>query len=242
MKHFLLAILVTAAALALHAQELTDTHINKVDAQGKRQGNWRVYDGEGNLKFIGEYISGKPVGQFTYFYPNGKTKAVVIHEPGGRVTRVTNYHANGNLLARGKYFDQKKDSTWQYFNEEDGLLSAEEQYEQGVKVGVWKTYYPEGNVAEELTYRNDKMQGPCVQYFTDGSVKLKCNYADDKLDGLYVIYHLKGTVEVSGTFSRNMKNGAWVYLHENGELEKREEYENGRMVSQIIDGKEMIVK
>jgi antitoxin component YwqK of YwqJK toxin-antitoxin module len=226
-------ILLIAALLPLSialSQELTDTHINKVDAQGRRQGSWRVYDGEGNLKFTGNFVNDKPVGEFRYFYPNGKPKAVVMQLDSGKVAYTTNYHPNGNMMARGKYMNQKKDSTWLYYAEEDGTLASDETYAAGKKVGTSKIYYSDGKLAEEINYKDDIKDGPWVQYFTDGTVKLKATYKAGSLEGMYIYYYLNGNVQVSGTYVNGVKDGTWVYLTDIGEMEKREEYRNGRMI------------
>jgi len=234
MKHLFLLIFLTSSMILLQAQELTDTHINKVDVQGRRQGLWRVYDGDGNLKFTGEFHDDKPMGEFRYFYPNGKTKAIVLQSDSGRISHVTNYYSNGNVMARGKYVDQKKDSTWLYYTEEDGSLASEELYVSGSKEGVWKVFYPEGAIAEEINYRDNIRNGPWTLYFTDGNTKLKATYVDDKLEGTYLIYHLNGNVEVSGSFLHDNKHGTWVYLSDLGVLEKKEEYVNGKLENQEI--------
>ncbi len=79
MKRLILAGLLQLLFFAALAQEITDNHINKADAQGRRQGVWRVYDDDGNLKFTGEYINGKPVGVFNYYYPEGNNQS--NHKP-----------------------------------------------------------------------------------------------------------------------------------------------------------------
>ena len=234
MKRLVLLIILLFSFFTVISQELTDSHINKVDAQGRRQGKWRVYDGDGNLKFTGEFINGKPVGEFKFLYPNGKTKAIVQQLDSGRIAYTTNYHPNGNIMARGKYVDQKKDSTWLYYTEEDGFLASEESYDNGLKEGSWKIYYPDGKIAEETFYSHDLKEGPWIQYFTDGTIKMKAAYISDKLEGSYTIYHVNGKVEVSGIYLHDNKDGTWIYLTDIGELEKREEYRNGKLISQEI--------
>lgn len=238
MKRLFFTVILLFLLPVISAQELTDSHINKVDVYGRRQGFWKVYDGDGNLKFTGEFHDNKPLGEFRYFYPNGKIKAIILHQDSGRVSYTTNYYPNGNIMARGKYVDQKKDSTWLYYSELDATLASEEFYVHGSKEGVWKVYYPEGNLAEEINYRGNLRNGPWTLYFTDGKIKLKATYADDKLEGTYLIYHLNGNVEVSGAFLHDNKHGTWVYLSDLGELEKREEYVNGKLTSQEIIKKE----
>lgn len=238
MRKLIFALVLCFSVHLSEAQELTDSHINKVDAKGRKQGAWKVYDGDGNLKYTGEYHHGVPLGRFTYYYPNGKVKALIQQSDSGHVARAVNYYPDGTLMARGKYVDQKKDSTWLYYSAEEGLLSAEEHYRNTVREGVWKTYFPDGRVAEEVSYRDGVKDGPWIQYFTDGTVKMKTNHRNDLLEGLYVIYHLKGGVEVSGTYLNNAKHGTWVYLDEDGVLEKKEEYEHGKLVSTEIAGQE----
>lgn len=232
MRNLILPACILLLAGMAAAQEITDTHINKVDLQGRRQGSWRVYDFEGNLKFTGEFVHGKPTGEFIWFYPSGRVKALVNHRDSGQVAYAKNFYPNGVLMAQGKYVNQQKDSLWLYYNEEDGSLSAEERYVNMSREGVWKTYFPEGGVAEEITYGHDMKNGPWMQYYTDGTIKLKGFYVDDLLEGLYIVYHLNGGVEISGTFRHSEKHGSWVYLNDLGELEKREEYDEGKLISQ----------
>lgn len=237
MRYRLFLFLMLFMAVPGKSQEYTSTHINKSDELGRRQGFWRVYDGNGNLKFEGTFAHDNPVGEFKYFFPNGKTKALVNNLDSGRVSYVKMFYQNGQLMATGKYSGQQKDSAWYYYSEIDGTLVSEEHYSEGVGEGIWKSYYPSGQVAEEYTYVGGKKEGEWIQYFSDGIIKSRGNYLDGQLDGLYVIYHLNGKVQVSGTYSMSKKTGAWVYLSEIGELEKREEYKNGALIMQYIPEK-----
>jgi antitoxin component YwqK of YwqJK toxin-antitoxin module len=231
MKRLLLIGFLQMLVFSVFAQEVYDGHLNMVDKEGRKQGTWKLYDDDGNLKFYGEYLNGQPVGALKFFYPDGSAKAIVTHSDNGRVVHTRNYYNNGNPMASGKYISQKKDSTWLYYNEEDSTLSAEENYTGGMKEGLWKTYYPEGQVAEEITYRQDKKDGPWVQYFTDGKVKSKGLYVNDTIEGQFTVFYLNGMVEISGTYLNNEKDGTWVYMKETGEMEKKEEYKSGMLIS-----------
>ena len=234
MKHLILLGLLPLFLIRVQAQEFSDSHINKADKEGRRQGVWRLYDDDGNLKFTGEYYNGKPVSDFKFYYPSGKLKALIINLDSGRIAYAKNYFTDGKLMAEGKYVNQKKDSIWSYYSEFDGTLSAEEYYKDAMKEGIWRTYYPEGQVAEEITYVGDKKNGPWIQYFTDGKIKLKALYQDDLIEGQYIIYHFNGMVEISGTYKHSGKDGIWVYMKETGEMEKREEYKDGVLVKTEI--------
>lgn len=235
MKHPILTMILLIAVLGTsNGQEYTSTHINKTDAEGNRHGYWKVYDGNGNKKLEGVFDHGKPVGELKFFYPNGKLEALIDYQDDGHTVYATMYHANGTKLAKGKYYNEQKDSTWLYYSEEDGSLSAEEYYISGKAEGTWKNYYPSGQVAEEITYQEGVKQGPWTQFFSDGAVKSKGNYVEGRLDGRFVIFHLDGNVHVSGNYLSGEKDGTWVYLNEIGELEKKEVYKKGKLISQEV--------
>src|SRR5665647_835317 len=99
MKYLILAGLLYLIVPFALAQEITDTHINKADASGRKQGIWKVYDEKGNLKYTGMYVNGKPAGIFKFYYPGGQVKAIVNQLDSGKVSYAKNFHPNGNLMA-----------------------------------------------------------------------------------------------------------------------------------------------
>lgn len=232
MKRIVLSVMFFLAAALIFGQELSNVHANKTDGQGRKQGHWKVYDTNGNIKLEGNYVNGKPIGLFKFFYPDGHKKALINNLDSGKVTYATLFHENGNLMAKGKYLKQQKDSLWQYFDQENGKLLSEEFYSDGKKQGIVKTYYPSGEVAEEVTYKNDVKDGPWKQYFTDGAIKGKGTYVNGEPDGMYIMYHINGNVQVSGKYAAGEKEGVWVYLSSIGQMEKKEIYQKGLLISE----------
>jgi len=43
---------------------------NRTDARGLRQGKWVGTYSNGDIRYRGQFRSGKPYGTFTYFYPS----------------------------------------------------------------------------------------------------------------------------------------------------------------------------
>ncbi len=230
-KLILLLLIFTLSSTQTFTQELFNKDINEVDAEGRRQGLWKVYDGNGNLKFEGNFKDNIPVGEFRYFYPNGKTKAISFMYNNGKESRTRVYSKDGLLMAQGKYLDKQKDSIWLYYSDYDGVLVAEEIYENTEKAGIWKSYYNNGKVAEEVSYQEGEKNGPWKQYFTEGTIKLKAKYTDGKLEGLMVVYHLNGQVNLSGTYIRNFKDGTWMYFNDHAETVRKEVYDRGTLIS-----------
>lgn len=213
------------------AQELFTSHTNEVDALGRRQGKWIVFDGNGNIKFEGVFKDGVPTGEFTHYYPKGMKKATIYYRDGEKDVFMISFFENGKVMAEGKYVDQKKDSTWKFYSEITGTIVSLETYENTIKSGVWQTYYENGKVLEEITYKDDIREGSCNQYFTNGEIKSKSIYINDRLEGLTTIYHLNGKVNVSGTYKNSQKDGIWMYFNEIGEKEMKEVYSNGDLLT-----------
>ena len=229
-----LTVLLLLLPSVICAQELFDGQHNQVDEEGRRQGHWKVFDGNGKLKFEGSFKDNIPFGEFKYYYPNGTVKAISHIYNNGTEARTKTFHPNGKLMAEGKYLNEKKDSIWHYYSEFDGILLSEEIYDRGMKTGKWRTFYPDGSVAEVFTYVDDKKHGPWRQYFTNGSVKLKATYIHGKLEGQITIYHVNGIVNVSGSYKNNFQDGIWMYFNDEAENTKKEIYEEGDLISREI--------
>jgi len=225
-KIFMLFVLVALSSPFL-AQELANTSINKVDAQGRKQGSWKTFDVNGNLKFEGTFVDGIPVGTFTFYYEDGTVKAVSEMYDQGRRSHTRIYHPNSRLMAEGNYLNEKKDSIWNYYSDFDGVLLSTEQYEDGLLEGKVINYYPKGGVAEEISYHAGQKHGEWKRYFTDGKLKLKAAYVDDRLEGLMLVYYQNGVPEISGMYRHNYKDGIWMYFNDKGEVVKKERYEKG---------------
>lgn len=228
MKTFLLLCLTLSINL-ISAQEFLSTHHNETDNLGRKQGYWKVYDVNGNLKFEGAFKDDVPYGEFIYYYPKGSVRAKSFIYNEGKESRTTIYHENGKLMARGKYLDKKKDSVWHYFSDFDGVLLSEEIYENNLRTGTWRKFFPDGSVAETVVYVDDVEHGPWRQYFPNGNLKLKAEYINGKLEGLITIYHVNGQVHISGLYSNNFKIDKWMYFNDHNENYRMEIYEHGKL-------------
>jgi antitoxin component YwqK of YwqJK toxin-antitoxin module len=212
-----------------YSQEQGSAEINQTDAHGRKQGAWKSFDEEGNPKYEGSFVDNLPVGTFTYYYPDGKVKAISeMHDKGTR-SRTRMFFTNGRLMGEGNYLNRSKDSTWNYYSDFDGVKMSREYYIEGVLDSTVINYYGEGGVAEEIPYSMGLKEGVWKQYFTDGVLKLKATYINDKLEGLMLVYYQNGVPEVSGPYKNNFKDGLWIYFTDRGVVYKKETYLKGRL-------------
>jgi antitoxin component YwqK of YwqJK toxin-antitoxin module len=204
--------------------------INKLDAEGKKNGQWIKRDNEGNKIYEGQFIHGTPVGEFKYYYLKGELKAISLLSENGTRSRTTTYFKNGRKMAEGIYINEKKDSLWRFYSEYEDVVISEEFYKEGKKEGISKTYYPDGVIAERSTWKQGVRNGTWEQYYTDGKLKLKCAYLNDLKDGPMITYHISGRIWLTGQYTKGDADGTWTYVTDKGEIEKKEYFDKGRLV------------
>jgi len=164
--------------------------INQVDAKGRKQGIWeKPYPDSKALQYKGQFKDDKPVGTFTYYYPNHKVKAVIKHDPSGNRSVANMYHDNGSIMGIGIYRNEKKDSVWLNYGP-SGRLSNSETYKNGVLHGEKIIYFvPEDpndktqRIASKQTFIDGKIDGPFIEYFDNGQVRKTGQYVNFKPDG-----------------------------------------------------------
>lgn len=226
----ILIILLFSASYLSYGQEIADT-LNQVDDGGRKIGYWKKYDDRGMVIYEGRFNADIPVGEFKYYYPDGKTKAIVFFSDNGYKSTSTTFHYSGKTMTEGSYLDKQKDSLWKYFDI-NGILLKEEFYSNNQKNGSWKAYFDNGQVAEEMNWKDGVEDGPWIQYFTDGQVKMKSNFLNGEKQGAITYYFPSGHTRITGQYENSFKTGTWYYMNDSSKVIKIEEYEAGKLVDE----------
>lgn len=226
MRFNLLFLLLFFSIISLNGQDT----INRTDANGKKQGFWRKTGKDGKKIYEGRFRNDKPVGEFNYFYPDGKVQAVTKMIPNSDRAETVTYFNNGKKNAEGHYLHQKRDSTWRFFSEVDGVLISEEFYKDGKKEGIAKNYYPEGGISETTTWKNGIKEGPWSSFMPDGKTKLSLNYKNNEKDGPVKCYFPNGKLWFAGRYVNGDASGTWIYFDDKGIPKKKEYYEKGQII------------
>lgn len=225
--------LLLATLLVLPVLLFAQADSNKVDAAGKKQGLWKKYDNEGKLKYQGQFKDDKPEGKFIYYYPDGKVKTISVYSKNGSVARVKTYDEfYTKLMAEGKYVNEKKDSIWNYYTldaKQDSEIISVEAYKNGIKDGMWKTFYPGGKLFDTKIYKNDILDGPWLQYFEDNTPRTKGTYVKGQLEGLATYYGPDGKKVAEGRFVKGVRHGVWFVKNAEGKM-VNEKYNMGQLI------------
>lgn len=203
---------------------------NSTDSKGLKQGAWDKKDPLGRLVYKGTFKDNLPEGEFTYYDTTGKVKAITRFSDQGSKAFAILYE-KGRKVSEGLYINEKKHGNWKYYKH-DSIVIAEENYENGIPIGIWKTFYADGSLLEEVSYINGIKQGPWLQYFFDGILKTKASYKNGLLEGLATFYHPNGRVFISGPYINNLKDGIWMHMNDKGIAEKREAWSGGFLMAE----------
>ena len=220
MKSIFLVVLMLSGLAGFSQKE------NSTDAKGQKQGEWKKYHKNGMLRYVGNFKNDKPVGEFKYYYDSGSIQKKLNHK--NDTSYFIGFFKTGEVGFVGKYIDQKRDSTWSFYDV-DGFKKSTEYYINGLKNRVSYNYYPNGEIAEETAFLNDFENGKWVRYFENGKKKMEATYESGGLEGEVVYYGNGGRRSIRGFYFHGTRNGVWLYFEADGNtIKKKEVYDKGK--------------
>ena len=202
---------------ALHGDEVSyfpdGKEAERTSYQSNRKhGAWRQWYSDGTVKAEGNYVNGEPEGRMTWYYPSGKKEI------------------------EGSTVNGVKDGTWFYWNE-DGSIQLQMVFAKGEMVkakkenGVFKDYYEDEQLKEEMTWKSGQLHGPFTEWYNNGT------WVDKPMtptpEGVFAgeqQRELKGqTKKREGTYVNGQLHGAVKHYDEKGALVRTEQYTNGTL-------------
>ena len=193
-----------------------------------KQGYWKKSYPNGKLMYKGFFKDNKPAGEMRRYFESGALKALLNYDKSGESANALLYYENGQVAARGKYFNTLKDSTWIYYSYYDKSVTTKESYNKGARHGLMTNYYSTGDVSEKIEWKNDKKSGLWEQYFKGNIIRLKASYVDNKLDGEFIVYYENTRPYVRGTYVNDLREGVWTFYNEDGKVASEYKYHLGK--------------
>jgi antitoxin component YwqK of YwqJK toxin-antitoxin module len=200
---------------------------NLVNEAGQKTGHWRVEQPNGKTAYEADFVDGRPVGEMVRYDEEGALKVRMVFEPVGDRSHARLFYKNGKPAAEGCYMKQAKDSVWTYYSEFDGSVRIRETYLEGKLEGVTRSYYPSGEISEEVDWKHNVKEGSWKQYYENGIPRLSGHYKNGLLHGSYEVYFSNNAVKIRGTYLENKSDGTWRFYDETGKEIYALEYLNG---------------
>ena len=99
---------------------------------------------------------------------------------------------------------------------EEGALIEEGQYRNGLRQGNWTFHDPKTHLETDSVYDAGKRIGRSITYFPNGQIQELASYKDDVLSGEYTSYFQNGQIEWTGTYLGGRKVGPWKHFDPSG--------------------------
>jgi len=207
-------------ALVSNAQ----TDINKVDASGKKDGLWKgTYAESKRPRYEGTFDHGKETGVFKFFDDTKKGDVVATRDfsanDGSSYTIF--YDQSKNKVSEGKEIGKAREGEWKYYHKASKVLMTVENYKNGKLEGLRTIYYPNAQIAEEMTYKNGLKEGPYKKIGQDGTLLEESNFMNNEYNGESVFYDSDKSVASKGKFVNGKKAGIWQF------------YQKGKLVKEV---------
>lgn len=102
-------------------------------------------------------------------------------------------------------------------------------YAASMKTGMWTEFFQNGKIKSELTFVNNRANGPAKMYFESGQLAEEGTWVGTRWTGPYKMYYENGKVRQQFTYnSLGQRDGEQLYYHPNGELNIRVNVKNGK--------------
>ena len=146
-------------------------------------GLWIGYFPNGQVQFVGNFKNSKRNGYYILNHENGKMKVRGVYKDDIPEGFIESYHDNGRLKSIGFVKDGKRDGISSFYSI-DGDIDRNELWFQGQLLNssdYLRKYHENGQLKEEQTWRNGKLDGPYKYYNENGQLKKEETYEDGKL-------------------------------------------------------------
>jgi antitoxin component YwqK of YwqJK toxin-antitoxin module len=200
------------------------------------------FDG-GQLLKVETYKIGRLEGAFTEYYENGKKKAEGSYSADEKDGAYKQWFESGIVDCEGKYVKGVQDGTW-YYNHEDGKAKVTVLFKRGKETkrkyenGTFKEYYDSNIPKSEYSYENGMKNGPFTEWYDVGQYVQVPGSKEDQEMGIVYREKLDGTqVKFKGDYIDDKLEGEVVYYRENGNIERIEEWSDGKLVKTRAAGR-----
>lgn len=98
-------------------------------------------------------------------------------------------------------------------------IVEEGNYDKSLKTGIWNRWFQNGNKESEITYVNNRPNGPAKTYFENGKLEAEGNWVGTRWTGAYTLYYENGNVRQKFNYNAmGVRDGPQTYYHPNGKV------------------------
>jgi len=197
-----------------------------INEKGIKQGIFTEFYENGQKKSEGEYLNSKKVGEWIYYYPDGKLEQQGRFDRSGRADGEWNwYYNNGNIWRTENFLAGEREGEYLEYDI-NGRVIVKGNFLENEETGIW--VYEIFEVRETGRYVEGQMEG--LWRTTDlatGKMVYEGRYIDGTPNGKHTYYWPNGIKRLEGNFIMGKREGDWNYFTEEGRHFLRIRYKDG---------------
>ena len=218
---------------------------------GSKTGIWKLYNEDGTLYSTTPYVNDMLNGEKTVYEANAIKDYTEVYKDDQLEGPEKKYDPNG-ALAYQILFEDDDPASYTYLGADgklvpaisitggngpvksyfqNGKLSREGSYTDGVKNGTTEIYYANGQLRSVDNMAYGVSEGLYQNYAEDGKLQLDYIYKTDNATGIGREYYKNGKLKKEVTFINGINNGPTKYFDENGKLIKTLWYYYGKLMA-----------
>jgi antitoxin component YwqK of YwqJK toxin-antitoxin module len=141
--------------------------------ENKRHGLWKKYHTNGKLKSEITYYMNRPKGSYKLYYPSGVLEEDGNWDDAKNVGEYKRFHPNGKTSQDFHFEPNGLRTGIQKYYYENGNLELEVEIKQGLEQGLMRRYYPNGDLMEEKILENGVVKKGSVKKYEQRSPEVK---------------------------------------------------------------------
>ena len=180
-------------------------------AKGRREGDWKTWHSNGQLKTHYTYIKDQIEGLYTYYDSVGTTKKTETYK---------------KSILEGVTSD---------FND-NGTLHMTTEYKKNLKDGLQKEFIEGVVLIEQRTYKKDSLDGEWTSWHDSGTKKVVRVYKNGTPKGNWIFYDEKGAWMREEQYKKGVADGIWTFYDRDG-FKVFHYYTLGELVAEYTEAK-----
>lgn len=202
-----------------------------VNSKGYKQGEWEFYYNGGAVKSTGSYLDNKKERKWVYYYPSGQVEQTGNYKQDKEDGYWEWFYQNADILRTEHFYNGMEDGEMTEYSEL-GIIISRGEFIEGLKEGNW--VYRVGDHSEKGVFKYGLREGIWKHYYDNGELKFEGKYIQGNADGKHKYYYENGKLQEERVYIMGRKEKVWKKFDPAGNLIMFVSYRNDEEVK--IDG------
>ena len=210
--------------------------LNRYDSQCRKNGYWKAFYDNFELKWEQYYKHGLRDGYYKEYDEKGNLKKItkyvndveqIVESETQPLQMQHEYYPNGRVKREASFRGGKREGTWREFDENGNVISSQIYQNgrlvqsgvmdtDGTRRGEWVELYPDSTLRAKGLFINGKRSGEWKFYYPGEVLEQIGNYKEGKLDGTWTWYYPNGKIQKQEDFFDGVSEGKYVEFDEAG--------------------------